>query len=152
MTQSCPGVSRACSAARHSRTPPSLSVLQGWRVPASKIGFQGALPASDLENPMKLALLCAALVAAAAPSFADDLVARRGADTARLTDAACTNEQVLQQIQAQARPAFRAALVEVQGQTFQACWGTTGDAIYLLFEDGDEGLIPVNELKTELSA
>jgi hypothetical protein len=140
MTQSCPGVSRACSAARHSRTPPSLSVLQGWRVPASKIGFQGALPASDLENPMKLALLCAALVAAAAPSFADDLVARRGSDTARLTDAA------------QARPAFRAALVEVQGQTFQACWGTTGDAIYLLFEDGDEGLIPVNELKTELSA
>lgn len=93
-------------------------------------------------------LLCAVL--AAAPGWARNMVAYEGGSAARLSDEPCSNEQVLGQLDTQLRPAFRNASVEVNGQTFSACWGPAGNAVYLLYEDGDEGLIPVHKLKPEL--
>ena len=47
---------------------------------------------------------------------------------------------------------FRAASAVFQGQRFQACWRMMGNAAYLIYEDGDQGVIPASELKPELSA
>jgi hypothetical protein len=40
----------------------------------------------------------------------------------------------------------------VEGQTFTACWRVVGNAAHLLYEDGDQGIIPLAELKPEMSA
>lgn len=99
---------------------------------------------------MRYVLLCAAL--AAAPAFAQDLVARQGNDTVRLADAPCTSEQVLARIEPALRPKFRAAMAVVEGHSFEACWLSAGDVAHLLYEDGDQGIVPLSDLKPDLTA
>ena len=100
---------------------------------------------------MKTLLICAALVAAA-PAFAQDLVARQGGDSVRLNDGPCTSPQVLGRIQPQQADEYKAATAVVDGQNFSACWRPVGNAAHLMYEDGDQGLIPLAELKPELTA
>lgn len=99
---------------------------------------------------MRLAVLCAALVVA--PAFADDLIARNGSDTIRLAEAPCASEQVLELVPVQMRPEFRAASAVLHGEAFSGCWRVMGNAAHLLYEDGDQGLIPLADLKPELRA
>jgi hypothetical protein len=99
---------------------------------------------------MRLLVLCAAL--AAAPAFADDLVARQGEDSVRLAEKSCNSEQVLGRLPAELRDEYKAASAVVQGQKFQACWRVMGNAAHLLYEDGDQGLIPMTDLKPEMTA
>jgi hypothetical protein len=40
----------------------------------------------------------------------------------------------------------------VDGQPFRACWIVDGDAAHLLYEDGDQGLIPLADFKQPTSA
>jgi len=40
----------------------------------------------------------------------------------------------------------------VQGQTFKACWTVEGEAAFLLYEDGDHGLIPLADFKAPRTA
>lgn len=101
---------------------------------------------------MKAVVFCAALAAFAAPSFAQDLIARQGDDSVRLSEAACKSELVLSRIEAGTAGEYRAASAVFQGQRFQACWRMMGNAAYLVYEDGDQGIIPAHELKPELSA
>jgi hypothetical protein len=104
-----------------------------------------------LESIMRFALVCAAALAAA-PAFADELVASNGNDSVRLSDSPCTSEQVLKLL----RPGFGAMLKDasavVQGQPFKACWLIDGDSAHLLYEDGDQGLIPLTDFKAPKSA
>jgi hypothetical protein len=100
---------------------------------------------------MRTLLICAALVAAA-PAFAQDLVARQGNDSVRLGDKPCSSQLVLGRIQPQQAEDYRQASAVVDGQTFQACWRSMGSAALLMYEDGDQGLIPLQELKPELTA
>jgi hypothetical protein len=100
---------------------------------------------------MRLALFCAAVLAAA-PALADELVASNGNNSVRLFDAPCTSEQVLSQFAPGARPALRSASAVVEGQSFKACWVVNGNAAHLLYEDGDQGLIPLKEFKIPTSA
>jgi hypothetical protein len=99
---------------------------------------------------MRLIFLCAAL--AAAPAMAGDLVARQGGDTIRLADGPCTSELVLGRLQARLHSQYKAASAVVQGQTFVACWRMAGHAVHLMYEDGDQGLVPMAALKPELIA
>lgn len=101
---------------------------------------------------MKAVVFCAALAAVAAPAFAQDLVARQGDDSVRLSEAACKSELVLSRIEPGAATQFRAASAVFQGQRFQACWTMMGNAAYLVYEDGDQGIIPATELKPDLTA
>jgi hypothetical protein len=102
---------------------------------------------------MKALVFCAAAAMfAAAPAFADDLVARQGDDSVRLSDAACKSELVLSRLEPGMASDFRSASAVFQGQRFQACWRMMGNAAYLVYEDGDQGVIPVNELKPDLTA
>lgn len=95
-----------------------------------------------------LSVLCTALAVASAPAaLAGDLVAYEGTDMIRLSHAECTNQAVLQRIEPDARAAFRTASAMLQGQRYTACWSVTATAVYLVYEDGDQGLVPVSKLK-----
>jgi hypothetical protein len=95
-------------------------------------------------------LIAAALVAA--PAFADDLVASNGNDSVRLSDGPCKNEQVLKLLEPKYQDKFKEATAKLNGQTFAACWHPLGSAALLLYEDGDQGLIPMTELKHQTRA
>jgi hypothetical protein len=95
-------------------------------------------------------LFAAALVAA--PAFADDLVASNGNDSVRLSDGPCRVEEVLKQLEPKHQKEFKAATASLKGQTFAACWHEMGSAALLIYEDGDQGLIPLADLKHEISA
>lgn len=99
---------------------------------------------------MRSILLCVAL--AAAPALAADLVARQGGDTVRLADGPCISETVLALLDPQLHSQYKAASAVVQGRTFAGCWRKTGSVAHLLYEDGDQGIVPMAELKPEMSA
>ena len=92
-----------------------------------------------------LPVLCAALLASGAR--ANDLVVNEGADSIRFSEAACSNEAVLQRIDPGDRPLFRTASATLQGQRYTACWSLVSTDVYLVYEDGDQGLVPVSRLK-----
>ena len=60
---------------------------------------------TDRRNVMKVGLLLCSLLAAA-PAFAENLVAYEGGTAARLSEQPCSNEQVLGQLDPKLRPAF----------------------------------------------
>ena len=76
---------------------------------------------------MRFALFCAAALLAA-PVLADELVAKSGNDSVRLSDSPCSSEQVLNRLKPQYRSELRDATAIVQGQTFRACWVVEGHA------------------------
>ena len=100
---------------------------------------------------IKFALLCAAALAAV-PVLADELVASNGQDSVRLSDQPCSSESVLQQLTPQFRESMKNASATVGGQPFRACWIIDGDSAHLLYEDGDQGLIPLTDFKQPKSA
>jgi hypothetical protein len=102
---------------------------------------------------MKAVVFCAALAAlSVAPSFAQELVARQGDDSVRLSDSACQSEQVLRRIDPATASEYKSASAVFQGQRFNACWRMMGNVAHLVYEDGDQGVIPVHELKPDLAA
>jgi hypothetical protein len=100
---------------------------------------------------MRFALLCAAALMAT-PALADELVANNGNDQIRLSDSPCTSEQVLNRLKPQFRSILRDASAVVRGQSFKACWIVAGDSAHLLYEDGDQGLVPLADFKAPRSA
>lgn len=100
---------------------------------------------------MRLVFLCAALALTAAPVMAGSLVARHGGDTVRLADEPCTSEPVLALLEPELQPLYKAATAVVQGHAFAACWRRAGSTAHLLYEDGDQGVVPLADLKPELS-
>lgn len=99
---------------------------------------------------MRLLVLCAAM-AAAAPALADVLVARNGEDMVRLSDAPCASETILSRLPAQQHASFKSATATVDGQSYAACWRAVGGRAHLFYEDGDMGVIPLTDLRAELS-
>jgi len=100
---------------------------------------------------MRFALFCAAALLAG-PVLADELVASSGNDSVRLSSNPCSSEEVLNRLHPQMRAALRDATAVVQGKTFKACWAVEGRAAHLLYEDGDQGLIPLRDFKIPTSA
>ena len=102
---------------------------------------------------MKAVVFCAAIAAfAAAPVFAQELVARQGDDSVRLSEDACSSELVLKRLDPDSAGEYKAASAVFQGQKFNACWRIMGNVAHLVYEDGDQGIIPIQELKPDLAA
>jgi hypothetical protein len=83
-------------------------------------------------------------------ALADDLVARNGNDTVRLTQQACHTEvlPLLAMVYPAAAERFRAAYAQVDGADYRACWILRPDGKVLLqYEDTDAGLIPWADFK-----
>ncbi len=95
---------------------------------------------------MRFALLCAAALVAA-PALADEVIASNGADSVRLSDSQCTNTKVLDLVTPPVREKLRSAVASISGQAFDACWSVEGNMAYLVYEDGDQGLVPLTEFR-----
>lgn len=96
---------------------------------------------------MKRTLLCLASVLLALPALADYLVATNGRDTVRLSQAACP-KAVLAVMKPELRGHVKAAQSTVGGKEFQACWSLLQPGfVSLIYEDGDEALIPMADFK-----
>lgn len=96
------------------------------------------------------ALALAAALAALHPVPARaDGIARLGDDWVRIMAAECKNEAVVAAIRLHDKnPAgFFAAAGHIAGHDFAGCWMQAGEHIYLVWEDGDEGLVPNDLLK-----
>lgn len=92
-------------------------------------------------------LAAACLASAGAAAQTNDLVAYQGTNAIRLTDTACTDAAVLERIEPQARPHFRQARATVDGKSYRACWGALPMAVVLVYEDGDQGVLPLSALQ-----
>ena len=101
---------------------------------------------------MKTVILLCAAALAAAPAFADELVARSGDDSVHLGEAPCTSKPVLSRLEPKDQGEFKMASAMVNGHQFQACWHVVGNSAHVMYEDGDQGLIPLSDLKPDLSA
>lgn len=98
------------------------------------------------ENTVKFIFL---LLALAGPAIAADMVARKGKDSVRLTDAPCP-AAIGQLLPPPIRELFRAASASVDGKTYAACFAMRPDGyVVLQYEDGDAGLVPMHEFKRE---
>jgi hypothetical protein len=93
---------------------------------------------------MKYVLLCAAALLAA-PAMAEEVVASNGADSVRLSDGQCSSQQILQQLDVGMRDQLKDATATIGGQEFKACWIVDGQVAHLVYEDGDEGMVPLTE-------
>lgn len=93
---------------------------------------------------MKYVLLCAAALLAA-PAMADEVVASNGTDSVRLSDGQCSSQKIMEQIEPGMRDQLKDATATIGGQAFKACWVVDGQVAHLMYEDGDEGLVPLSE-------
>lgn len=80
-----------------------------------------------------------------------DSIARVGADWVRVTALPCKDEAVRAQIVAAGEDPddYRAASAEFGGQAFSACWRPVlpQRAVWLVYADGDKGIVPFDDLK-----
>jgi hypothetical protein len=83
----------------------------------------------------------------AAVSQGHALTATNGKDTVRVTDQPCTSQIVLRMVNPQYREVLRDATATVRGQAYRACWFVDVDHAHLLYEDGDQGLVPLADFK-----
>ena len=83
----------------------------------------------------------------ATSAFADELSATDGRDSVRLTQSACA-PAVLEKIAPNLRPHFLGAVAMVDGVQFSPCWALRPDGrVELRYEDGDRGLVPLQDFK-----
>lgn len=83
-----------------------------------------------------------ALVAGLALPAQSAVIARQGSDWVQLSDKPCT----LQVPQAEQR---RMAEAFVGGAKYPACWLPMQGAVHLVYEDGDQGAIPMEHFRDE---
>lgn len=96
---------------------------------------------------MRPLILSIALLAG--PALAGDMVARQDGDTVRLTEAPCPDE-VLQYVAEGSRGYFRKALAIIDGRNFVAChYLRPDDRVLVVYEDGDQRLIPLAHFKPD---
>jgi hypothetical protein len=94
-----------------------------------------------------LAVILIGLVAL--PARADVLITSNGQDSVRLYDTPCVNLAVLAHIHARYHDQMLRADAIVGGKPFDACWIVDGDSAHLMYEDGDQGLIPLTDFKPD---
>jgi len=96
---------------------------------------------------MRRSLILAAAILAF-PAIADS-IARQGSNWVRLTLRPCEDAKVAAVIQAQGlHPGqFRAAYASFDGRSYVACWTPAQGGAALVYGDGDQGYVPVGDLK-----
>lgn len=108
-----------------------------------------ARTASTASRSSSRRAIAAALLLVTVNAMAD-VEARYGQDWVRITTRPCTNAAVLAQLPPGAVPDLRQAEAEFQGVRYAPCWRANGNAVHLLYEDGDEGLLPASTLRQVL--
>jgi hypothetical protein len=96
-----------------------------------------------MRNVLLATLLCASSIAQAqSEAIQNEMIARQGSDSVRLTHQSCPQE-VLNHVDQGSRGHFRRAYVSFQAVDYVACWAMRSDGIvFVQYSDGDGGLIP----------
>lgn len=123
-------------------TPPLQRAMAVWK---------------DLPDVAYIAIAIAIVVALGLllpkdASAAPDLVASNGQDSVRISDKPCSSEVVLAILNPKYRELVRDAWAVVGGQPFRACWLVDGSDAHLLYEDGDQGMVPLTDFKQDRGA
>lgn len=87
--------------------------------------------------------LLTAVLLTASPAFADAVAKNESGDYVRITQSPCTLPSVSYEL----RPLFQAGVANIQGKDYKVCWALAQDQVFLLYEDGDQGMIPANAFK-----
>lgn len=91
--------------------------------------------------------ICFLSVLLALPALADYLVATDGRNTVRLSQAACP-KSILAVMKPDLRAKVKAAQSTVNGKEQRGCWTLLEPGfVSVLFEDGAEAMIPMEEFK-----
>lgn len=94
-------------------------------------------------------ILALILPLVALPALADDLVARNGKNYLRLQDLPCP-ARMAPLIPPEVLEMFRAAVAQLEGRQYPGCWAMRPDGtIFVRYEDGDAGLIPMSQFQAE---
>lgn len=96
-------------------------------------------------------LVFAALLCAASSSFAAK-IAQRGDDWVRVYDSPCVSAETIARIPEGDRKGWGKVQGFFGGQKFFGCWRPMGNSTYILWEDGDQGIVPNGDLKEEMGA
>jgi hypothetical protein len=99
---------------------------------------------------MRNFIVAAALVAAGT-SFASQ-TARLGDDWIRIFDSPCVSAETMMRIPPAMRDQFRKVQARIGGQTFFGCYVFRNDAVYVIYDDGDQGVIPLSAFKLDPEA
>jgi hypothetical protein len=78
-------------------------------------------------------------------ALAGQRVASEGDDEVRIFDTPCVSMETIARIPEANREGWGKVQGRVQGQRFFGCWRALGEAIYILWEDGDQGIMPLQE-------
>lgn len=95
---------------------------------------------------------CVLTPATAARYENDTMIARRGSEYIRLWEAPCNHAGTLAQIKPEYRELFKKARAMVAGQDLYACWISENGQVFIIFEDGDQTVVPVDEFKPDQGA
>jgi hypothetical protein len=77
-----------------------------------------------------------------------DFIARQGSDSVIIhTTSACSNEKIIARAPERFRDSLVSAKGHFQGKDFDACAFPYGESVYVLYDDGDNGMIPMSEFK-----
>jgi hypothetical protein len=84
-------------------------------------------------------------------ALAGERVVRQGADEVRVFDSPCVSAETIGRIPEKDREGWNKVQGRFNGQRYFGCWRPLGDsAIHILWDDGDQGVIPLIELKPVL--
>lgn len=91
-----------------------------------------------------LTVLAAILLAVATPAQAGERTFRQGADEVRVQDTPCMHPLVLAYASRLVPDTeFQRAYAVIDGQRYEGCWrAVQGGAVHLIYEDGDQGILP----------
>jgi hypothetical protein len=92
------------------------------------------------------------LLLAVGPALAGDMIARQGDNWVRFSQSPCASEPVRARLLPSEVDNWRAATARFQGEDFAACWREVRGMAYLMYEDGDEGRVPMVDVKEDLGA
>lgn len=101
-----------------------------------------------------LALAILVMLVVPSGAKAQDLIARKGADSVTISERPCAVASVLIQIDRilpDEREKFQRADGTFGGKKYFACWRTSPGGVHLIYEDGDQGVVPLTEFKPVLS-
>ena len=59
----------------------------------------------------------------------------------------CTVEAAAARLAPHARAEYRLGVAVLDGKTYPLCWREMGNVAHLVYEDGDQGLVPLAEFK-----
>lgn len=90
----------------------------------------------------------AVLMFALATAFSAERTARQAGtgDTATFTDLPCTHPAVVKRLDPRLVKEYRAARVTFAGKRYAACYTETGKSFFVVYEDGETGVVPKRDL------